>query len=405
MVARIQRLIQSYDRRFWVLCIAQLVVAVGFGAAMPFISIYLHNQLGMPMTFVGLMMLVSAVVAAGSRVAGGELADRLGRRPVMLIGMTGRVLVFVVMAAVIYFRCSAWVVAGVFLAIRLMGAIMQPAISAMVADIVEPEKRVKAYGVHRIFGNAGWALGPAIGGALVARSYALLFVLTSLASLVGLLLLVAFIRETIRTVERQRFSFASILDVGRDTQFLVFCAWSVLLFILMGQFASTLAVFSTNVIGITEAQLGLLFTVNGLVVVLFQGPAAWLAHRIGIRSGLVAGCVLYAVGYLSVAFVPGFAFLIGSMVIITFGEVLFSPTSMTAVANMAHEARMGRYMGFFGLTEALGWSLGPFLGGVLFDRLETTPVLLWGAIASIGVIAAAGFAATQRRQGGAASGS
>ena len=393
-------MIQAYDRRFWVLCIAQLIVAVGFGAAMPFVSIYLHNQLDMPMTFVGLMMLVSAAVAAAARVAGGELADRIGRRPVMIVGMIGRVLVFAVMAAVIYFRLSAWIVAGVFLVVRLVGAMIQPAISAMVADIVAPEKRVKAYGLHRIFGNAGWAFGPAIGGALVERSYASLFVLTSLASLAGLILLAVFIRESIRAVARQRFSFASVLDVGRYTRFLVFCAWSVLLFILMGQFASTLAVFSTNVIGITEAQLGLLFTVNGIVVVLFQGPAAWVAHRIGIRSGLVAGCLLYALGYLTVALVPGFNFLIGSMVIITFGEVLFSPTSMTAVANMAHEARMGRYMGFFGLSEALGWSLGPFLGGVLFDRLETAPILLWGAIASIGLLAAAGFAVTQREQKG-----
>ena len=84
------------------------------------------------------------------------------------------------------------------------------------------------------------------------------------------------------------------------------------------------------------------------------------------------------------------------MVVITWGEVTFSPTSMAAVANMAPDARIGRYMGFFGLTEALGWSLGPAIGGVLFDRLFDAPTALWGIIAGIGVIAAVGFATTFR---------
>ena len=84
------------------------------------------------------------------------------------------------------------------------------------------------------------------------------------------------------------------------------------------------------------------------------------------------------------------------MVIITLGEVMFSPVSMAAVANMAPPARMGRYMGFFGLTEAVGWSLGPYIGGILYDRLALTPVILWGSIAAIGVVAALGFMLTQK---------
>jgi MFS family permease len=83
------------------------------------------------------------------------------------------------------------------------------------------------------------------------------------------------------------------------------------------------------------------------------------------------------------------------MVVITLGEVTFSPTSMAAVANMAPTVRVGRYMGLFGLTQALGWSLGPFIGGVLYDHLAETPVLLWGIIATLGVVAAIGFFTTQ----------
>jgi MFS family permease len=394
MIASLFGTLRRYDRRFWTLFFVQMIVAVGFGAAMPFVSIYMHNSLGVSMTYVGTMMLVSALAAAAGRIAGGEIADRIGRRPLIVGGMIARVLVFALMTYVIYVRAPALVIGIVFVAIRWVGGLVRPGLAAMVADVVEPEQRVEAYALFRIGQNAGWALGPAIGGFVVVSSYASLFLLTTSASLVGLLLMVFLTGESIRRTETSQFSLRRVLDVGRDLRFLVFCAWSVLLYVVMGQFASTLSVFSTQIVGIAETQLGTLFAINGIAVVLFQWPAARLADRIGIRWGLTLGCVLYAAGYFSVALASSFPFLIGSMVVITLGEVTFSPTSMAAVANMAPTARVGRYMGFFGLTEALGWSLGPYVGGRLFDVLSSRPLRLWGIIAAIGIVAAVGFAMT-----------
>lgn len=393
---RLSVIVRKYDRRFWMLALIQLIVAVGFGAAMPFVSLYLHTQLGVSMTVVGTIMLVSALVASSGRMVGGEIADRLGRRPLILGGMSARVIVFALMALAIHLRWSVWAVGSIFLLIRMVGAAIRPGLMAMVSDVVAPENRVEAFALFRIGANAGWAIGPAVGGFLISVSYASLFVLTTTASLIGVILAILYVRESIQTAETERFAFKRLLDVGRDRSFLIFCGWGVLLFMVMAQFASTLAVFSTAHIGITKVQLGWLFTINGAVVVFLQWPAARLAARVGIRWGLVLGCLGYAAGYFSVGLAPSFGFLAGSMILITLGEVTFSPVSMAAVATMAPAARVGRYMGFFGLTEALGWSLGPFLGGVLYDRLAELPVVLWGMIALIGVIAAGGYMATQR---------
>jgi len=393
---RLRETVSAYDRRFWTLFVVQLIVAVGFGAAMPFVSIFLHNVLGVSMTYVGTIMLISAFVAAAGRILGGEIADRFGRRPLLIGGMTARVAVFAAMAYAIHVHAPPPVIGAVFVAVRFIGAVVQPGLSAMVADVVEPARRVEAYALFRIGSNAGWAVGPAIGGFLVATSYASLFLLTAFASLVGLLMVVFLTDESIRTAEAGQFTLRRVLDVARDLRFLVFCGWSVLLFLVMGQFSSTLAVFSTQIVGIAESQLGILFTVNGVAVVLFQWPAARLSNRIGARWGLVLGCVLYALGYFSLSFAAGFLFLIGSMIVITLGEVVFSPTSMAAVANMAPAQRIGRYMGLFGLSEALGWSLGPFVGGILFDAMSGAPPALWGILAAIGLVAAVGFGTTTR---------
>ncbi|MEA3238714.1 MAG: MFS transporter, partial [Candidatus Bipolaricaulota bacterium] len=272
----------------------------------------------------------------------------------------------------------------------------KPGISAMVADIVPQKYRVEAFGILRIGANAGWAIGPAIGGFLMVISYWLLFLVTAAASLIGTVLIVLFIEESSHTQAAQRFDLPKVFDAGRDRGFLVFCGFSFLLFLVMGQFASTLSVFSTEFVGISDVQLGIVYTLNGIIVVFFQWPAALIGGKIGTRRALTLGAILFGAGYFTVGLAHSFYFLLGSMTVITLGEVIFAPSATTAVANSAPEGKMGRYMGFFGLAEALGWSAGPFIGGWLIDYLSKKPVLLWGAIAAIAVTAAIGFSYSGR---------
>lgn len=397
MIARLRALVSGYDRRLWTLFFTQMIVSAGFGAAMPFVSLYFYRVLGVPMKVVGTIMLVSAAVSAAGRILGGELADRLGRKPLIATTLGIRTVLFLGMAGLIYLKADYLVLALVFLLVRLAGAVSQPALSAMVADIVPAERRVEAFGLLRIGGNAGWAIGPALGGFLIAISYSVLFLLTAGATGIGMILILLFTTESIRARETERFVLRQVLAAGKDMRFLLFCLFSLALFLVMGQFASTLPVFVTTIIGITDVQLGFLYTLNGIVVVLFQWPAVRIAQRVGIRRALVAGSLLFAGGYFSVGIAHSYGLLLFLMIVITTGEVLFSPSATTAVANMSPPARTGRYMGFFGLAEASGWSAGPFIGGFLFDAFAHTPVILWGAIAMLALIAAGGFAATYDR--------
>jgi MFS family permease len=397
---RFKEIYNSYDKRLWTLFTVRLIVSIGFGAGMPFVSLYLYRELGLPMKAVGTIMLFSALISAVGRIIGGELADRVGRKPLIAATLGVRALFFFAMSYSIFIRASYLAVALAYLLVRLLGALMKPGIDAMVADIVPQEQRVEAFGIIRIGANAGWAIGPAIGGFLMIISYWPLFLVTGAASLIGMFLVIVFITESRHNQPAERFMLSKVLDVGRDRSFLSFCGFSFILFLVMGQFASTLSVFSTEFIGITDVQLGLVYTLNGIIVVLFQWPAALLASRIGTRQALSLGAILFAAGYFSVSLAPSFYFLLGSMVVITLGEVIFSPSATTTVANSAQHRKIGRYMGFFGLSEALGWSAGPFVGGWLLDYLAQKPLLLWGTIGIIAGIAATGFYFTGRANNG-----
>jgi MFS family permease len=391
-IKQVYGLIAGYDRRLWVLFFVQMLVSIGFGAAMPFVSLYLHRELGVSMTVVGTIMLAAALVSAIGRIIGGEIADRFGRKPVIYCTMAARTVIFLLMTYVIHIRAGYLLVGFVFLAIRFAGALIQPAISAMVADIVTPKRQVEAFGILRIGLNAGWAIGPAIGGFLVMISYSSVFLVSAVVSLIGFIATIRFTTESIRIVNQQRFRLKQLLAVGKNCSFLVFCFFSFVLFLVMGQLTGTLAVFAAEIVGLSKLELGFLYTLNGLVVVLLQWPAARLSSRLGRRRALVIGSLLYALGYFSVGLVPSFVYLLGAMIVITLGEIIFSPTATATVAAMAADDQIGRYMGFFGLAEAFGWSVGLFVSGLLFDAFATTPIILWGAIAALGLIAAIGFA-------------
>ncbi len=92
-----------------------------------------------------------------------------------------------------------------------------------------------------------------------------------------------------------------------------------------------------------------------------------------------------------------FALLFAGMFVVTLGEIASTPASMNLVANFSPEDKRGRYMGVYGIFNSFGWSIGPLVGGILLDLAVGKPQLLWGAIASLTLVAAAGYADLRRR--------
>jgi MFS family permease len=172
---------------------------------------------------------------------------------------------------------------------------------------------------------------------------------------------------------------------------LVFAGISFMVFLVSTQLVSALSVFTVDHLGFSTAQYGLLLTVNGLVVVIFQYPVARRIGRGARSAALVAGSLLYAVGYLSLGWFKTFDLAILSIVVVTAGEVIFSPATLSIVGELAPLEQRGRYMGFFGLNETLSMAIGPLIGGFLLDSFPSSAVSMWGIIASLAFVGAIGF--------------
>ncbi len=378
--------------KLWPLITVQLLTGAGFALSLPFLSLYLYQDRGVPMGLVGTIMLGSAVVSAVARVAGGELSDRLGRRPVLLGALTLRVLLFLGLSAAVHFDLWVIFIAFLYLGVRFSGAFAMPAATAMVADLSTEEERMRAYGILRVGANVGWALGPSVGGFLKTfLPYQALFLLTATVSALCLSVALLFLRESLGRKRAERTGFAEVFASLRDPGFRRFIGLSLLVLLVMGQLVSTLSVFVVDRLGLSTAHFGGMLTLNGLLVVALQYPLARALEHRSRRRVLALGAFLYGAGYLSMGWLHTFAALLGAVGVATLGEIVFMPAALAVVAHLASPAERGRYMGLWGLAESFGWSAGPLIGGVLLDLFPHDPRPLWGIIASMSFAACVGF--------------
>ncbi len=384
---------KGFDRRVWILFFAEIVSATGVSVVMPFLSIYFYTDLGVSMALIGVVYLFRGLFSAIGNTIGGELADRIGRKRVMYSALYARAGLFVLISIAValtgsFLLIAVLVVIGVF-----CGSFVDPALNAMVADVVEPGRRVHAYSLIRVGVNVGWALGPFLGGMLASFfSYSLLFLVTAMSAFVFATVVFMLINESRGERETERFHPRNTLRVlTGNPVFAVFCIGTAMLFIVTSQMGSTLPAFSKTVLGLEEYQIGLVYMLNGLMIVFLQLPIASVIDRFRPSFMLIGAALMYTTGYALVGLAGGLLALMGCMVVITLGEVIMSPTTMNFVAKVAPEDRRGRYMGVFGLFSAGGWAMGPALGGLIMDAYVGVPLTMWSLIASMGLVSAGLF--------------
>ncbi|MEK7722692.1 MAG: MFS transporter [Elusimicrobiota bacterium] len=385
---------------FWILAAAEGLMTAGYAVSFPFLAVYLSAHRGVPMAWVGFFLAASMLVGSLAQFIGGEISDAVGRRKVMVYSLALRALLIAVIAWIIYSGAGLWAVYVFHPLGMFIGSFFHPAARSWVADYTHPSRRMKAYGFLRMGTNAGWALGPALGGFLAAGSYSLMFSVTAVVYAVCTVIVALTIKDAPDAASGKFVApgFKGAASALKNRAFLRLCVFTFTMCAVMSQLVVSSSLYSRNYLGFTEREIGLLFSVNGLIVVIFQYFITRFMEGRRITSGLAAGALLYAGGYLCFGFAPSFLFAAAAIAVVTLGELAVSPGLQALGANMAPKAGKGRYMGVQGLFQQVGSSAGIFIGSNAIGRLS--PVFQqapWFIIASIAVISCLGFLTLGRR--------
>ena len=350
------------------------IAVTGLASTMlsPFIPVFLNRQLGISVGEVSFLYFVSGLAGTITVVLVGWLIDRIGRRKVYVFGNSSSAIIPAALSLTTTLNQALPVISlsGV------MDAASRTSQTTIIADQVEEGKRTTAYGVSRIVANCSWIVAPIVGGAILAanNNFPGLFLISSLIGIAGLAVFIGFVPESRKTgLERPKLPRVGVL---RDRDLLVLCVASLFAMLFYTQFYSLLPIFAVQVKGLNSLEVGALFSISGVTVVLLQFPTSSWLEKVPDQTGYVLGVVVMAAGITSLALAPTFDWLLLAVVIMTLGENMFFPIASTMVTEISPESERGMYVGVLNLFLSLGSNISPLLGGSIW-QLTGNPNLPW----------------------------
>jgi len=347
-----------------------------------YLPLFLIEKFNSPYILVGLALTLSTSASALFQMIGGILADSLGRRRTILLSAGVRIFTLSGLTIISIVGSSVGAFLALYISTEALNGLFHTATSAMVADLVEPRKRVEAYGIYHISINVAFTLGALVGGFPIA--FTLLFVFWLLCMIADVMIVVPYLKES-RVGSGSRFSLRSLVAGVNDRHLLAFGLVTLGAGLVANQMGPTLILYATGSLGVTRDQLGILYTLNGALVVLLQYPISRLLLRYSYSKTLAVASALRAAGFLMIAGLSGFSLLQVVIVALTLGEILQTPAGVSYAAVLATETNRGEYLGFYNWMWSSGMALSPIVGSYFLSILAPGAFRAWYVIFLIGV--------------------
>jgi MFS family permease len=381
--------LRALPRPFWVLFAGTFINRFGT-FVWPFLTIYLTRS-GYSLTAAATAVSAFGCGALIGSTLGGWLADRIGRRNTIVLGTFAAATFFMLLY-------GASTLPEILLCTALAGlanGTYHPAASALLADVVPPAQRVRAYAALRLAANAGFACGAGLGGVLANYSFLLLFVGDSLTTALYGVVALLWLPHGLRSHDRLAPWGEALTRLRGDRDFHALFAAGFFSALVFSQFGST---YSLSIIrsGLDyhafrfhlapETAYGLVMSWNGLLIVLAELPLTSFTLRFDPRRVMALGYVLLGGGFALNAVAHSLGMLWVAMTVFTIGEMISMPMTSAYVARIAPAHLRGRYMGALALAWNASSIVGPQIG---FHAYAFAPLSVWLGCAVLGLMSAA----------------
>jgi len=373
-----------------------IVDVLGFTIILPLLPFY-SERLGASPTVVGLIV---AIYAAFQLVAGpilGQLSDRIGRRPVLLISQAGTLAGFLMLA----FSTQIWMV---FLSRAIDGATAGnlSIAQAYISDVTKPEERAKSFAIIGVAFGFGFLIGPAISGFLAHYSYNTPILAASALSLTSILCTFFLLPRR----ETHALHDAATVDPGPGGKRLSLISWGEygkyfrnrelarlliqwLLFSLsFSTFVSGFALFAERrylwhgqPVGVRE--VGYLFAFNGFIGIIMQGGVVGrLVKALGERRVVQIGFFTQMAGYAAIGFTHTIGQLLWATAFCSIGGAGLRPALTSLVTQKAGRREQGVILGLTQSLTSIAQITAPVLAGILISHHLLTVWAIWAGILS-----------------------
>jgi MFS family permease len=368
---------------------------LGFATVIPLLPLYLKERLGASATLVGVVVATFAAVETVFKTTWGSLADRVGRRPVIVGGLLLASTAPVMMTLL----RSAWLFVPLRVIDGMGSAALWPAAAALIADRTEGGRRATAMGTLNMFFLSGLALGPSLGlfvsGFL--GGYAWGFYLASGLLLGAAGLAALFFRggephpQARRPQPPGAWASGFIRGIRRSP---LLSSMLLVAFVQMfgvGLLAPILVIYAHEVVQLSDQLIGTLFLVMVLAVAMASVPGGRMADRIGRPRTVLWGMAMASAGMWLLPFAGrGNLPVLGVAALLLGGSyAISSPAWLALMSEAAPRGSTGMVMGASETAQGAGLVIGPLLGGTLYDGFgPQAPFVASAALLTAGAILA-----------------
>ena len=388
----------TIDTQIWILAIGRLLSEVGTGFTLFYAPIFFVNQIGLSATTVGIALGSNSISGVVGRILGGSLADSpfWGRRRTLLLSAAISAIGSLVLAAT-----NDFVTLVIGNLINGLGVgLYWPATEAVVADLTNSKNSREAFAITRFADNIGLGLGIVLAGVLVANTanYRLLFIIDGVSFIIFFGVIYAAIKPTSHygdtasdSTQQQADSWVTAL---RDKRLLVFVVVNIIFTTYISQLHSTLPLYFKNFIqvsqenkGFIETTISALFTWHLVVAIIAQLPVARLMKRFSHFVALSISASAWAIGFICI-WVTGvsssYSIVWAAVALFLFALAIvsYTPSSAAFVSDIAPADKRGVYFSINSLCWAVGYFIGPPLGGWALDQSRFVVNSFWLSLAA-----------------------
>jgi MFS family permease len=338
----------------------------------PFLTMFLTLKMGYSEEKAGFF--VTAVVIAGSLglLSGGKLADRFGRKKIFIILSIISAICFIICSFLDKSQAIPWliIVSNLFL-----GGVL-PCINAMLTDMADPEKRKAAFSLIYLGTNIGIAIGPIVAGFLFNNHIKLIFLIDAATTLISLIPIMIFIKETIPSKEKSA-NIASdevsnekpekghvLLILLRRPMLVMFAFISLIYTFVYSQNYFSLPLYLNLHFGDRGPKVyGVLMSTNAIVVIILTIFMINMMKKTKPIINIAFAGVFYAIGFGAIYLLTNEIFLIISTVIWTMGEIIQTINTNVYIANNSPITHRGRFSGIITFITEIGFITSPLIMG------------------------------------------
>jgi DHA1 family tetracycline resistance protein-like MFS transporter len=391
--------ISMEKKRIATLFLIVLADMMGGSAIVPILPVFVVGQFHANPFQASLVITAFYIAQVGASPVLGNLSDRFGRRPILLLSQAGTIASYLLIVLAVPFGAlldhlglPVGIAGGlliIYLARLLDGATggNVSVAQAYASDVSTPEERTRVLGLIGGAGGVGHVFGPALTGLLASISLLTPFWGAAVISVVTLLLMLLWLREPRKQVEvaekQERVPLSSLL---RSRPVVLILSRVFLMGLFMAAILGTIALYADRVLlpgqpeKLVVGVVGAMATVIGLVTILVQIVLLKpVVSRLGEYKAVLLGATLLlvsAVGFFSFSSLWAF---IAFLVVFAFGMGIVSPTLQSLLTRSGPPQMAGQLLGLNQAMLSLSLILGPVLGGWLFEAVAPQAVFAAGA--------------------------